>query len=486
MTKQEKKVSLSKNFFIKSSSGNLYLIDLNYKDIIFEPYELTKEQYNIIKELNGSKTIKELEKISKNKKKFYELIRDLKEIGAISYCNKIRQFNNPSKGRQLYDVHFEFTKQCNFNCKHCYQEKYLNIKDDELTIKEIRKLIDKLKRLNIIKISLSGGEPFLKKDLKEVCSEFKNNGIKVDCIFTNGVNIKKSDIAWLKKESIHLFISLDGPTPNSHGIIRDIPIQYRLKIFKKIISNIKKLTKAGVIIKINTCIYKNNIYELEKMYVLLKKLKIVVWRMTTPKFVGRYEKNMGNFNVNSEELSKYLTKLLKKFLMNVKKTEKGVIVPLDLRISNIFKTEMLTKTIKGYSKNDSSCDYQRERITIKPNGDIVPCGLLINQVYGNIKKNDIKSVWNSKNLQKIKNIPIKKIVECDKCKYKSLCGGGCRTNSLYDYGDLFHKDKSACECMKILFGPIKDLLKKRGVKIKISKNPKNNKKVFIKNTEYSF
>lgn len=486
---KEKNPILNTSYSIRSSNGKFYLSNLNYKGIIFEPYILTREQYEIIRKLDGTKNLKSIIKKFKYPWKANLFLSELKKIKALRYSNKIRKFPLPFKKQGIFDVQFEFENKCNFNCMHCYQDKYLHIKKrDKLNLEHIKVLAANLEKLNAVKIALSGGEPFIGGDLKEICDIFKNRGIKPDCIFTNGLLINKKDIDWLSKESIHVFVSLDGITPNSHGIIRGVPIKDRKKVFNKIIRNVKELVHRGVIVKINTSLHRYNLNELDKMYSELKKIGVYVWRMTLPKLVGRYTENKNELYADKTKLSKSLVNLLKLFLKDVKKVKDGISVPIDLRIANVFKTEMLTKKMLKYSKNDSACDYQKERITIKSNGDVVPCGLLINHVYGNIKKEDLTKIWLKEDLQKIKNIPIKKILDCEECKYAYLCGGGCRVNSLYDYGDLFHKDKHACDCMKILFGPIKKLLENNGFKLKTTTNlnKKNHNKVYINNTSYSF
>ena len=478
----EENVSLSSNYFIKTLGHRYYLSDLKYKNIVFEPYELSVDEYQILKKFNGTRNIKEIEETVKNKKLFKLLIEDLIKIDALDFSNKKREFIKSLKKPHLYDVHFEFESKCNMNCNHCYQSKYLNT-NEKFTLKDIKRFADELNKLNVVKIALSGGEPFLRKDLKEICLIFKKAGIKVDCIFTNGVLISDEHISWLKEESIHIFISLDGGTPKSHGTLRNIPLKNQNQIFEKVVSNIKKLKKSGVITKINTCIHQSNIEELDKMYSLMKNLKIDVWRMTLPKIVGKYESTKDSFDVEEKQLSKNLNDLLKLFLSDVEILKDGIRVPFDLRIANIFKTEMLINPIVEYTKNNSACDYQKERITIKPNGEVVPCGLLINHNFGNIKNKKLKEIWYNKELQKIKDIKIREIETCKNCEYLGLCGGGCRVNSLYEFGDLFHKDTHACKCMEILFGPIRKLIEDKGFKFFNKKE--TNKKIYIRE-DFSF
>lgn len=480
-----KKVKLSSSFWLKKFGREFFLIDTHYHNVVFEPYILTKEEFLLVKELNGRKTIKSIIATEKhNKTNALDFFNLLDKNKALIYGKK-RDISIPDNKLGLYDVHFEFEAKCNYLCKHCYQEKYIsNI--EGLTLGDIKKLAKQLNDIGVIKIALSGGEPFLRKNLKKICYLFHDNGIKVDCIFTNGSLIKKSDIKWLAKESIQIFISLDGLF-SGNGIIRNIPRHLRKTEFQKIIGIIKQLIKGGVIVKVNTIIHKHNIQELLEMYNLLKKIGILVWRLTISKEVGRYKNNRDSLSITKGELNKVVRQLLRLFIRDIKKCKDGIIVPFDLRIANVFKSEMLVKSLVGYSKMDSSCDYQKERITIKSNGDVVPCGLLVDCVFGNIKKEHLKDIIKNKRLKYIKNIPIAKIHECNECEYAYVCGGGCRVNSLSEFGDLLHKDSHACLCMDLLFGEIKKILLKSGYRFNFGKNSsKKTGTVYIAGTDYCF
>lgn len=480
-----KKVGLSSSFWLKKFGREFFLIDTHYHNIVFEPYILTKEEFLLVKELDGSKTIESI--IARKKLKNFDFFNLLDNKKALTYGKKrdIIVFDNK---RGLYDVHFEFEAKCNYFCKHCYQEKYIS-NVESLSLGDIKKLAKQFNNVGVIKVALSGGEPFLRKDLKKICYIFHNNGIKVDCIFTNGSLIKKSDIKWLAKEAIQIFISLDGLSLGN-GVIRNIPQHLRKSSFKNILEIIKRLTEGGVIVKVNTIIHKHNIQEISQMYNLFKKIGVLVWRLTISKEVGRYKNNKDSLSITKSELNKVIRQLLKSFIRDIKKCKNGIIIPFDLKIANIFKSEMLVKPLVGYSKTDSSCDYQKERITIKSNGDVVPCGLLVDQVFGNIKKEYLGNIIKNKNLKYIKNIPIVKIHECNKCEYSYVCGGGCRVNSLSEFGDLFHKDSHACLCMNLLFGEVKKILLKNNYRFNFEKNDSRKIEktgtVYIADTDYYF
>lgn len=487
------RIILNDNFSLRSCGRNYYLCNLDKPVFIYEPYKVTKAQYFFMLKLNGNYTTEELfaEYPKTLHKSLQTFIKDLKSIGAISYTQtKLRKFSYHSKEPHLGEVQFELTKRCNLNCKHCYQEKYLQSSQKDLTIQEINELAEQLEQLNAIKISISGGEPLLRKDLGRILGTFRSHGIKVDCIFTNASLIENTFIQMLQKLNCgtSIFVSLDGPNANIHGKIRGLPTKDRKVIFDKVINGIKELKENEILTKVNTVTHKYNVDELPRMYSMIKRLGIGMWRLAIPKFVGRYQNNYYQYDPDKRKVAKNYKKLIELFLEDIKTENDKIIVPFDLRIANAFKTEMLVKPIFSYTFNESTCEYQRNRVTIKPNGDITPCGLLTDYVMGNIRKESIKDVWYSKKLQYFKKFEIKKVKECSECKYVEICGTGCRANSLFTYNDLFHKDDEACLCFSF-WEDVINLVQKYGFNINILDRKQyggtiKNPKIVIKNSNY--
>jgi len=85
-------------------------------------------------------------------------------------------------------VTFFVTSNCNAKCKHCFYWKEISETDlrTELSIEEIKKISKNMHNFPILLIS--GGEPFLKKDLAEICKTFYvNNKVQNINIPTNGI-----------------------------------------------------------------------------------------------------------------------------------------------------------------------------------------------------------------------------------------------------------------------------------------------------------
>ena len=60
-----------------------------------------------------------------------------------------------------------YNRACNLKCQHCFTTRFAN-KDRSLTPPDLKKLSDEAHELGLCQFVISGGEPLILKDLKEV------------------------------------------------------------------------------------------------------------------------------------------------------------------------------------------------------------------------------------------------------------------------------------------------------------------------------
>ena len=113
---------------------------------------------------------------------------------------------------------------CNMRCEHCFYWRNLN-RPDDLSFDEIVALSASLGKVE--NLNLSGGEPFLRKELAEICLRFvRHNGTRQIYVPTNGYFRERTVEAIrrvLEDPSLDLFVaelSLDG-MPAFHDRFRD-------------------------------------------------------------------------------------------------------------------------------------------------------------------------------------------------------------------------------------------------------------------------
>ena len=126
--------------------------------------------FEIIKHCNGTNSLKDIERIIASK---YRISSENICNDIIHYLNKLKR-SFSAKGEELYEqatdiksLFLHITNGCNLKCKHCYS--FDNKKTTgNLKKKEIIKLIDEFRELGGKKLTISGGEPLLRKDILSI------------------------------------------------------------------------------------------------------------------------------------------------------------------------------------------------------------------------------------------------------------------------------------------------------------------------------
>lgn len=96
---------------------------------------------------------------------------------------------NDKLGRNINYLRLSVTQRCNLNCLYCGAE---CPDTDELTVDEIKRVVEVFALCGIDKVRLTGGEPLVRSDIAEIAAAVNGiDGIKKLVLTTNGVNLKK-------------------------------------------------------------------------------------------------------------------------------------------------------------------------------------------------------------------------------------------------------------------------------------------------------
>ena len=162
-------------------------------------------------------------------------------------------------------INLEVTKRCNAGCDFC---DYHQTPPDEKVRASYKDIIARFKPFTV---SITGGEPLIRKDLENIIKEIKevNWGCYVGMI-TNGSLLTRERALSLRKAGLdQISISLDFPDER-HDKSRGIP-----GLFKKIISVIPEIKKMGFYrISFNTVIMKDNLDDILNIAELARELGI--------------------------------------------------------------------------------------------------------------------------------------------------------------------------------------------------------------------
>ncbi|WP_286757093.1 GTP 3',8-cyclase MoaA [Roseivirga sp. UBA838] len=264
-------------------------------------------------------------------------------------------------GRPLRYLRLGVTERCNLRCFYCMPEEGLawSSKNQLLSYEEMLRLVAILAGLGIDKVRLTGGEPFVRKDLVYFMRELKAiKGIKQLSITTNGTAPVET-IAQMKALGIHAVnLSLDSLNPERFARIT------RRNEFDKVWSYFEELMNQGLRTKINAVVMEeHNLEDILPMVALTEKHSVSVRFIEEMPFNGGskgYQKIKWNYE-------KILHHILNKH-------------PQALRLDDHSSSTSYNYKVPGYAGSFGVIPaYSRaicatcDRIRITPKGELKTC-----------------------------------------------------------------------------------------------------------------
>lgn len=322
--------------------------------------------------------------------------------------------------KSLKRLFVEITKKCNLSCLHCYNESGLQYKD-YMSQEKIKKLIDDAYDMGTIYFDITGGEPFVRKDIIEILKYAVKRGFIVS-IYSNMTVINEEQLLFIKNNYIEIITSLDFSEEKKHDALRG-----REGAFKKTIDALEVAKKIGCNIRINSMINDKAETEINELLHLVKGY--------TDKYVtniiiptGR-AKNMYSFD-NYNELYKiyaYLNSNSQINEFNAKKAQQ-------MDFSNM---------IYDY------CGIAEKFIFVDYKGKFILCPSLRSEddesfCFGNITDS---SLIDAVSKMREKDVGCKYLKEC---KVAEKCKGGCRSRAFILHHDINAPDSIMCKIYGIL------------------------------------
>lgn len=309
--------------------------------------------------------------------------------------NKAYVLNKP------ISVMIELLTQCNLKCKHCYIPEHI---DRGMTLEKIKVLLNELRDMGILNVSLTGGEIFLRNDIFDIIEYARGLNMRV-FLLSNGTLIDKE----CAEKLASLYIAEFSTTIFSmNEEIHDYITQKKGSL-KAVLDGISLLKEAGVKVKVKTPLMDINAFEYENIQ-----------------------------NYCQENSFDYLVSPV------ISRKSNGDESTLDLRMSQeklikVLKFVDEQNAIEHLHKQDTMCAALHYSFSIDCNGNVYPCNSFFLKL-GNIYEQKVNDIWiESEQRKKILQIHNKEL-ECVKCIHKEYCNR-CPAMALSDGNGLY-----GCDC----------------------------------------
>lgn len=307
----------------------------------------------------------------------------------------------------LKSAYLHVTDHCNLHCLGCYSYVDSRNMKKELDLAEYEKILEILTKAGVDTLVISGGEPFLREDIGQICQYAKEKGVQTLQVISNGTMP-----LWKYDEAIpfidKLTISLDGYA-DGISYIRDEGI---MPSIEATINHCKDLVETTFV----ATLHKKNLHLQERYMELSERLGVDFnFSLLT---VKADDDAFKDFLISREDFLEVLRQKQK-----TEKNKEPCACTLECR---------------------ASCEAGKSMISVSALGDVYPCHMLHQPelCMGNILEEKIEVLLESeKNILRNWNVDDK--TSCSGCQYKYLCGGGCHARAYLENGD-FRQPDSTC------------------------------------------
>lgn len=290
-------------------------------------------------------------------------------------------------------LELQITDKCNLRCRHCYIGDKIST---ELSLSQIKKILDEFQKMQGLRVLITGGEPLLHSSFDELNRMLPDYFLR-KVLFTNGMLLNDDILGRLKVHEVQ--ISIDG-LEEAHDALRGSGT-YRLAM-----DAVRRSLDAGFAVSISTMIHKKNLDDFKKMDGIFRDMGIRDWTVDVPCTTGRLLEN-DEFSVSPEQGGEYL---------------------------RFGYGEGLHSSSTGFA-----CGLHL--LSVMADGRIAKCTFFGENPVGTID-DGLRTCWG-----KIRPIQLDEL-RCD-CEYLELCRGGCRYRAEL-FGDPSGKDLYRCRLYDII------------------------------------
>jgi MoaA/NifB/PqqE/SkfB family radical SAM enzyme len=290
-------------------------------------------------------------------------------------------------------AHLDITWRCNERCVHCYLD---HDGKGEMTTAEIKDVIRQLSESGTFFLSISGGEPLLRRDCFEILEYARALRMNVK-LKTNAVMIGPKESARIKRLGIEqVQISLYSHRAETHDAITKLPGSWR-----RTMEAIGHLKRDGVKVSLTNVLMTHNSGHAKAVKRLANELGVgfVVDPTITPKLNGDW--SITKLGISTKELEEIFH------------TEEFV---GDVGEFCAPASAVDDDVLDGYS-----CSAGHTLAYISPFAEVFPC-VQFPMPCGSLREQSFREIWwNSKPLGELRAVHVRDLHTCSHCTHAGSC-----------------------------------------------------------------
>ena len=296
-------------------------------------------------------------------------------------------------------AYLEITNKCNYHCLHCYAN-IQRTANQFMEPERVRKYIHQIAEIGNCDIRITGGEPFLNKNITEIIDIVHSDILPITrhSIVTNG----SFDIC----KAIHALEAGFEMQISVYGVNKEKFISFTNtspQVYERVKENLEQLSTTKyreqilLLFSVNSMSYDD--IDVFKKYAEEKGFRYIFNR---PASVGRAVDNWELLKLNEEDYESF------------SRSQRNPTPWFCYHICQLHWTSIMT------------------------NGDVSPCGFLRDKesILGNLEDCSFKELWESEIYQCFRKLNALSVAKCRDCEFCYLCTAGCCGETKAFHGNM--------------------------------------------------
>lgn len=320
----------------------------------------------------------------------------------------------------------EITTRCNLRCKYCSHFSTAGDVHKDLPGEEWLNFFKELNECSVLNVTLEGGEPFCREDLKDLLKGIVKNRMRFD-VLSNGTMITDEMAAFIYSTGRcdGIQVSIDGSGPETHDSFRGEGN------FSRAVTGIEILKRHNIPVSVRVTIHRKNFDDLDRIAeFLLDKIGLPDFSTNSASFLGLCRKNSEKVQLKPVERSLVMKKLIdlnKKYNDRISATAGPLADARSWAIMEQARKEGRANIPgRGYLRG---CGGPNDKLAVRADGVIIPCSQMPHIELGRINRDSLREIWiKHPELERLRNrvnIPLMDFEFCRGCDYIEYCSGNC-------------------------------------------------------------
>ena len=382
-----------------------------------------------------------------------EALRQCVQEGWAEPCETARplaedQYYRYYHNRYVRSIFWSVTGKCNYRCRHCFMDAPTGLLG-ELSTEQALDLIDQMAECGVLCVDLTGGEPFVRRDIWQLIDRILSYGMTIGSVYTNGWLVDEALLDRFEQRGVKPEFSISFDGVGWHDWMRGVPGAEQAAL-----RALQLLHDRGFSTDVEMCIHRGNLHTLPQSIEALRAVGVENVKVGNVAMTALWCQNsQGNALTDREFVEAMLP-----YITWYYKAGQPIRQLMLTNVATLRKDRAYQIIPEHYDGTEACLDHYmcgaaRMACYITPEGRLLPCMPMTaspqQDKFPLVQQIGLRQGLSGSYYMQFVNGRVKDLLaanaECNACAHRYHCGGGCRATALLEGNcELMGCDRTMC------------------------------------------